>query len=716
MNKEKNVWAIASLIAFWWLAPNQINAQQDSIKTQDLSDVVITASRQGTVLLETPRTVSVITQEQIQMSAFNSVGDLLQQQSGLYLVGANQNPGANQSLFMRGANANQVVILIDGVRITDPSSPNNVIDLSELSLTNVERIEQVEGSHSTMYGGSAVGGVINIITKKGSGEGVHGSLSSQAGTYGKATGSHLQNIEIDYGHRNGFYFSASQVEQYVHGLNASLEPTPANINTPERDDFRKTDRYAKAGYTMNLWDAFIGYKKTNQHADIDNGAFQDKTNNELSFNRDFVQYAVSYGLSPAWKLSVNGSWSESNRTQENDSSKLQTGNYDGSYFKGTYTGKIQTHELQLTYHKNSLKGVAGAGVYTEDMHFNTYFYSSSFGGFSSSIDYDSVSTSTSTRYLFTQLTIRKEGSPFGITAGGRVSNNSQLGTNVTYELNPFYRLKSMMVYGSLSSGYSSPSLYQLFDPTQDFGSVTNRGNKDLKPEKSISIEMGVKREFNKGSFITASVFSTLTNNAIEYAYLWNKNKTPDALDYTDYLGDTYLNIAKQSVKGLEVEGSVRIFRIISFRGNATWLSGNLEFSRKDIPVAKTEGNHVQLYSNGSFVGAETERLNSLIRRPSFTAYGALNFNFTSSLTFTTDCRVASSRFDSVYDPVLGPYGALGRKSISAYALFNVSLNWTVNKTFSFTAKGENILNTDYSEIAGFATRSRSFYLKLNVRW
>src|SRR5690606_18426788 len=121
--------------------------------------------------------VTVISEETIRNSIYQSVGELLNTQSGLFVVGANQTPGTNQNIFMRGANSNQVAVLVDGMRITDPSSPNAAIDLAEMSLVGVERIEVLRGSHSTLFGGAAVGGVINIITRKGAETGVHGQAS-----------------------------------------------------------------------------------------------------------------------------------------------------------------------------------------------------------------------------------------------------------------------------------------------------------------------------------------------------------------------------------------------------------------------------------------------------------------------------------------------------------------------------------------------------------
>ncbi len=170
------------------LTISAVQAQQaDSVGSKQLSEVIITATRAFKPVAEIGRSVTVISAEQIQNSVYNNAGELLSQQEGIYVVGTGQNPGMTQSVFMRGAGSNQTVILIDGIRITDPSGVNNALDLTELTLTNIDRIEIVRGSHSTLYGSSAIGGVINIITKKNGEPGFNGTAELKGGTFGKST-------------------------------------------------------------------------------------------------------------------------------------------------------------------------------------------------------------------------------------------------------------------------------------------------------------------------------------------------------------------------------------------------------------------------------------------------------------------------------------------------------------------------------------------------
>jgi len=87
------------------------------------------------------RSVTVITDDQMKNSTNQSIGELLGQQEGIYMVGTGQNPGTNQSIFMRGTASNQTAIMIDNVRFTDPATPNSAPDLSELSSLGVDQLK-----------------------------------------------------------------------------------------------------------------------------------------------------------------------------------------------------------------------------------------------------------------------------------------------------------------------------------------------------------------------------------------------------------------------------------------------------------------------------------------------------------------------------------------------------------------------------------------------
>ncbi len=195
---------------------------QDSL-VKDLREVTITATRTDKNILDLGRSVTVITAEEIRNSNYNSLADILSQESGFYLPGNGQTPGSNQSVFLQGANSNQTAIFIDGIRISDVSTVNNVIDLSEISLHDIERIEILRGSHSTLFGSSSIGGVINISTNKPSKQGLSSNGGFSTGTFGTGTSILNPYADIAYRFRKGLYVSGSGDFSSVSGLDATID-------------------------------------------------------------------------------------------------------------------------------------------------------------------------------------------------------------------------------------------------------------------------------------------------------------------------------------------------------------------------------------------------------------------------------------------------------------------------------------------------------------
>jgi len=698
-----------------WIPHSRSFAQTDSLQSRLLDEVVISATRTEQPVLKTPRSVSIIDQQQLEESIYNSIGDLLSRQEGIYLVGATQTPGANQSLFMRGASGNQVLVMIDGIRITDPSTPNNAIDLSELSPAQVERIEIIKGSHSTLYGSAAVGGVVNIITKKGGQHGLTGSATLLGGSMGENSGTLSQQLNMSYSFSNGIYFDASAFNQNTRGLNSALDTLQNRTTEPDRDNFSKTDGSLTLGYRKSAIDAFVSYRSTHQRTDIDDGAYTDDDNNYLDFYRNFWSYGVTYNFNPAWSLKAIGSVSNSRRLNEDDSTLVMPGVYDHSYFIGSYYGDLTTLEGQLTYSGSGIEGIFGAGSYQEKMNFDTYFFSSAFGGFESEINYDSIITKSTISYVFSQLNIKAGSeSKLNFTLGSRYSHHSMFGSFLTYEISPSYELsRNSLLYVSYSTSFNAPSLYQLYDPTQSTSSFT-RGNPNLDPEEAQSLEIGMKKGFSKGQYLTASLFTTYTADAIEYVYVWNKNTPIANLSFLDYLGDTYINLSSQKVSGVEVSGMASHGRF-DLSGNFTWLTGSIVSKPEDVPGEYIEDNHVQLYSTGAFLDTESQQDN-LVRRPQIMAMAKLKYNSGDNFSVFTNYRLAGTRFDSFYDPSLGPFGALGRSPIDEYHLIDLGANYRVNRNLHLAMNVENIFDVRYQEINGFSTRGRSLYAKVIFKW
>src|SRR5205814_1295066 len=112
--------------------------------------------------------LTVITRQQLERSGGKDLSQVLSEQAGIYIGGANSNPGKDKSIYLRGARVDHTLITIDGVPVYDPSGIGANFDIRNLSIDNIERIEVLKGSQSTLYGSDAIAGVINIITRKAS--------------------------------------------------------------------------------------------------------------------------------------------------------------------------------------------------------------------------------------------------------------------------------------------------------------------------------------------------------------------------------------------------------------------------------------------------------------------------------------------------------------------------------------------------------------------
>ena len=215
---------------------SQLHAQQD---TSLLDGVVITANKYPTKTSLTGKVVTVITKEQLEQSGGKDLSQILTAQTGIYIGGANSNAGKDKSLYLRGARVEHTLMMIDGVPVYDPSGIGSNFDIRNLSVAQVERIEILKGSQSSLYGSDAIAGVINIITKKvgarpfsGNGLASYGSNSSirtNAAVNGK-TG--LVDYNLVYS-----FFDTKGINEVI-----------SNTGTEDKDGFQQNSLQAGLGF------------------------------------------------------------------------------------------------------------------------------------------------------------------------------------------------------------------------------------------------------------------------------------------------------------------------------------------------------------------------------------------------------------------------------------------------------------------------------------
>ena len=163
MNKQLSIVGLLTL----FLVGTTAYSQKSKEKEIKLKEVVVIATKFKLEKEKIGKVITKITQEEIQNNAGKTIFELLNNVSGVEIKGINSNPGEIKGIYIRGGRSKQVLVLIDGIPVSDPTGVNQEYDLRLLSLNQIESIEILKGASSTLYGSGAATGVINIILKKG---------------------------------------------------------------------------------------------------------------------------------------------------------------------------------------------------------------------------------------------------------------------------------------------------------------------------------------------------------------------------------------------------------------------------------------------------------------------------------------------------------------------------------------------------------------------
>ena len=695
--------------------------EADSLQVYHLDDIVVTATRTEKYSSDIGRSLTLISEQEIKQGAYLSPSEVLATKEGAFIIGSNQNPGAAQGLYMRGAGTNSSVILIDGIPISDPSAIDNSVNLSELSFLNIKQIEIIRGAHSVLYGSSAIGGAVNFISAKNSNVGFNTELLSRVGTFGDNTFDFSQGLMLNYTFLSGLYFNAEVFNSKVDGLDATVDTVknPATYNKRDRDNFSKTDYIFKGGFINNYWDIYFSYRDVDQKSDIDKGAYVDDDNAFLDFKRSLLSYGLAYTFSENLSVDITGGYSQINRNVFDDSSIVdESGNFDQTYSEDFFKGSLANNEIQLKYQDQKVSGIIGLGLKSETMSSKNYLYSnSSWGVFESRSNLDSLNLKTDTKNIFMHLDINgalvsKGLSKINLALGSRLTNHSTFGSYLTYSFNPSVKITAnSLLYASYATGYTAPSLYRLFSPQRNYISSITRGNKDLQPETSVSYEIGYKHNFSENGRFSVALFNTTISDVHEYIYLWDSSIQVSELgtdwQRDDYRGDTYINAGEIKNIGLEFGFNIKLIDNFSLSGNASWINGTQKFSTADINKNHTQNNHVQLFSSGLFIDKNYE-LNGLVRRAN-TANLSADYKPYKKLLLNIQMNYVDKKDDIFYNAASGPYGALDKKAVKSYSLYNLSMRYNLYEKLLTTLKVANIFDTDYREIYGYTTRGRSAY-------
>lgn len=563
------------------MAQSKPPTKKDSTAKQ-LNEVIVTATKYPVKQNETGKCVTIITKEELEKSSAKTLGQILNEQAGITVNGALNNTGSIQSVYMRGAASGRTLITIDGIPVSDPSTPGNEFDINLISPDNIERIEILKGAQSTLYGSDAIAGVINIIT---TGD-VKKPFNLRATVAGGNYGTYKGNLQV-YGKADQLTYSVKYARLRTDGFSSAYDSSKKG--NFDRDDYTGDALTGNLAWSPTQELTVKGFAQYSRYkTGIDAGAFSDakdyySTSKNWLFGGGFV-----YKL-PNVTLNGNYRYGTVKRTNLEDSV------YGQPYYMDQFNGKTQYAELfSNTSLGRGLTLLTGADYRYASMH-DTSVSISSFGTYPGSFKDTSVSQTSMYESLFYN-------SSFGLNVelGGRLNTHSRYGSNYTYTFNPSFLLsRSVRLYGSIATGYKAPSLYQLY---------SSYGSPDLQPETSLNYEGGV--QYNNAVF----------NSRVTYYY--RKIKSGLAFDYNVY---KYFNASRQKAQGIEWENKVQLTRQLSLTANYTWLK-----SSEEIEDRITFKDTTYKYS---------------LRRPEHTINATLGLQATRQIFISVSGHYESKRYD-----------------------------------------------------------------------
>ena len=603
-------WVLAGALQGGMAAPtNEVTPQQ----------VVVTATRVEQPLTSVGSSMTVVDQAQLVERQCATVVDALREVPGLDVVQLGGAAGT-VSTFIRGAASEQTLVLVDGVQINDPAGLGRGADLSQMPVQNIERIEVLKGPQSPLYGADAMGGVINIITKKGAGP-VGGEVSAEAGSFNT-----FNEKAAVRGGTSNYNYSVGVSRQDSDGISSAA----GKNGNPEKDGYRRTELSSKLGWTpadefeANMilrWNqADYGYD------DFMNGRPVDGDNQGAY---DVVSlYGEGKGklLDGQWRPRVGGSWVSQSRE---DTSSVGNSTFDSLLQKlewqnDLYLGDANIVTAGIEAQQEAAESTYESAGYVDQFERQTARHQSAYAQ-------DILTTG-----------------PLTTTAGGRVDSYDSFGSESTWRLAPSYDVAATgtRFKGSYGTGFKAPSLFQLY---------SSYGSPDLDPESSKGWDAGVEQELAGNQFLVGVTYF--------------ENQFDNLIDY-DFVTMKYGNVSQAETRGVETFVVAKPVKALSVRAAYTYtdtenkLTGEQLLRRPRNKASLDTTYDVTAKLKGtvsvSYVGERMDEDFATYMTTPLDGYLLVNLyaSYDVRKNMTLFGRV-ENLFDEEYEPAIG-YGSPGR--------------------------------------------------------
>ncbi|WP_277657252.1 TonB-dependent receptor plug domain-containing protein [Seleniivibrio woodruffii] len=519
------------------------------------NEVLVTATRSEKAVEEVPMTISVITSEDIAKSGSATLADLLRDIPGVQL--SSTGSSGIFRLSIRGENASRTLVMIDGVKISEQKSMDGAPLLVDVA--SIERIEVIKGPASVLYGSEAIGGVVNVITKKGGTKPIQGSLSTiyDSGTSGTSTSLSL------FGSLGGVYYR--------------VDATDTAQGDRKDSDGDKVD-YTK--FDSTNYRGLVGYKNKNFDFGVEHTVY--RSDNEVKTGMENVDPSVIGNTKmemdlPEWNRDKTQAYFEFNNTNA-VLSRFRLDVYHQNTFKEFINNmymKMSPMMPVMSYlsrTKNDLDSVGfnaqtnlvftetnllilGAEYMKDDLEAKESIQNF---GQTSATAYKSDANQSSMSFFVQDEQIiagdfvltgglrytRTETELESTNKGGQTPGSSETDSTVGSLSLTYKGFKDTVLRAQVATGYRTPNLQQLYMGTTHGSSTPTKSNKDLDSETSTNYELGV-RYMAKGFDIDAAFFYSKAKDYI------TTQKTVDSTTASGF-ANVYTNINDATTKGLEL--------------------------------------------------------------------------------------------------------------------------------------------------------------------
>ena len=493
-------------------------------------EIVVTATRAAQPLSEIGQAVTVIDRAEIERRQTTIVSDLLSTTPGV-TVTRNGTVGALTSVRIRGAEADQTLVVIDGVRVNDPSSTGGGFNFGNLLSSSVERIEILRGPNSVPWGSQAIGGVVNIITAAPT-EGVQARANAE------------------YGYADSVFASAGvsgksgPVSGSLTGGYLRTDGISSAASGTERDGYRQYGATGRVGveFAPGIGLDLRGYFADSK-VDIDDG-FDPKT----FVVADSLAYGTTQELYGYAGLHANLADGRFNNRVAFTIADINRDNFTkpGGDISFIGRGRSERYEYQGDFRPLDQVRVV-AGVERENSRFND----------------GSTFAHTGITSVYGQLIV-KPLDILTITGGVRNDDHDDFGSHTTFGANAALALHTgTTVRASYGEGFKAPTLYQLF---------SDYGNGFLAPETARNFDIGVEQAFlGNRARVGVTYFNRRTRNQIDFRDCSPAEQTTAGSICVDRPFGVYDNIARAEAAGVEFTLALRPVDALTLTANYSYI-------------------------------------------------------------------------------------------------------------------------------------------------